>query len=243
MHRGKIECLDTDIFQLFLIIGEASSGAAQRESRPEHDRIADLFCRKLCFLDAVSDLAWDHRLTYRLAHLFKEFSVFSSLDGVCRSSEEFDPALGKNALAVELHREVEPCLAADPRDDSVRPLISENLCNIFKRKRLHIDFVRNGRVSHDRCRVGIAEYHLIPFLFQRETGLSARIVKLRCLADDDRPASDNKYLFDIFSFCHILFLFSVLRKPGRADVISLFILKCNSFFGNTSTIPFNEKGL
>ena len=202
MYRGKIERPDPYIFQLFFIAGEASSGAAESKRRSEHDRIADLFCCQLCFLNAVGDHARYHRLAYGLAHLFEELSVLGSLDGVCGSSEKLYSALGKNSLAVELHRKVESRLSADPRNDGVRPLISEYLRDIFKRERLHIYLVRNRCVGHDRRRVGVAEDHLVSLLLQRETGLCARVIELRSLADNDRAASYDKYLFDVFSFCH-----------------------------------------
>ena len=186
MHRRKIECLDADIFEFLFIVGKSAARSAERERRSQDYRISYVQSCLLCLFDAVCDLARDDRLAYGLAHLLEELSVLGSFDGIRRSSEKLYPALSQNALFVQLHGEVESRLSADTRDDGIRSLISQDLCDIFQSKRLHVYLVCYRCVRHDSSRIRVAEYYLIALFLQRQTRLSARVVKLRRLSDNDR---------------------------------------------------------
>ena len=63
----------------------------------------------------------------------------------------------------------------------------------FYCKRLNINTVCNIFICHNGCRIGVQKNNLQAFFFQRTAGLCSCIVKLCCLADDDRAGTNNKY--------------------------------------------------
>ena len=79
-------------------------------------------------------------------------------------SQKLCVAFGKDAFLFQLHSQIEPGLSANPGQNSVRPLFAHYFGNVFESQRLHVDLVRNGRIGHDRCRVGIAEDNFVTLL-------------------------------------------------------------------------------
>ena len=92
--------------------------------------------------------------------------------------------------------------------------MADDFCHIFQCKRLHINFICNGRVCHYSRRIGIAQDYFIPLFFQRKTCLCSRIIKFRCLSDYNRTRTNNQYFLYISSLCHVCF------PPFRIDTES-----------------------
>ena len=119
-HGRELQGVLHDLAKLLLVLGKTAARAAQRERGTEHDGIADVVRRFLRLLDAVSDLRGDDGLADAHAHLFELFAVFRHFDAFKRRSEQFNVAFVQNTAVRELHREVEPRLAAEGGDDGVR---------------------------------------------------------------------------------------------------------------------------
>ena len=205
MNRGKLEGIVSDFNEFLLVVRKAAAGAAERERRTEDYRVADIERSFLCLFDGVGDFRRNDRLADRLAHFLEELTVFRTFNTVAAGADQFDTALFQNALLLQLHREIQTGLSADARQDRIRTLIAQDLCDIFQCQRLHVYLVRDRCIGHDRRRVGVAENDLIAFLLQRKTRLGAGIVEFRCLTDDDRSGADDENLLKVCTFCHITY--------------------------------------
>ena len=204
IYGRKTECVSTNLDELFLIVSKSAAGTAKGECGTKNYGVADALCRFLSLVEVIGDLGGDNGLADGLAKLLEELAVLCSLDRLARSTEKLNAAFLENALLLELHCEVESGLSAYSGKDSIGTLIAKDLCDIFKCKRLHIDLVRNGGIGHNGRGVGVYEYDLVSFLFERETRLSARVVKFRSLTDYDRSRADNENFLQVCSFCHVL---------------------------------------
>ena len=201
-HGRELQGVLHDLAKLLLVLGKAAARAAQRERGTQHHGIADDLRRLLRLLDAVSDLRGNDRLAYAHAHLLKFFAVLRHFDTFKRRSEQFNVAFVQNTAVRELHREVEPRLAAKGGDDGVRALVADDPRDIFEGERLHIYLVRHHLVRHDGGGVGVGEHHFVALFLQGYARLRARIVELRRLPDDDGAGAYDQYLLYIRSLRH-----------------------------------------
>ena len=136
------------------------------------------------------------------AKILEQLTIFRALNAVAFCAEQLRTAFFENPFLFQLHREIQPRLAADARQNRVGTLVADDLGDIFERQRLHVDFVRDARIGHNRRGVGVAQDDLVPFLFERQTRLRARVIEFRRLTDNDRPRAYDKYLMNIRSFRH-----------------------------------------
>ena len=205
MHRRQLERVFQHRAAGRFVLGKAAAGAAQRESRTQHDGIADLPRDAQPVLDCVRDVRGQHRLAERFAQLFELLAVLRALDAAAFCTQQLGPALGEYALFFKLHRQIQSRLSADARQNGVRPFVADDFGDIFQRQRLHIHLVGDGGVRHNRGRIGVAEDDLVALLLQRQTRLRARVVELRSLSDDDWSGPGDKDLFDVRSLRHCPF--------------------------------------
>ena len=194
------------VFQLFRAllgsIRKAAACAAQGERRTQDDRITDFFCRFQSFFQFVYCHGRKHRFPQGFAQFFEKFPVLRPLDGTAVRTQEFHLALFQYPFLFKLHRKVQAGLSADSRQNRIRPFIPDNLRNVLQRQGLHVYLIRHGSIRHDGGRIGIAQDHLIPFLFQGKAGLCSRVVELSRLADHNRAGADDQHFPDISSFRH-----------------------------------------
>ena len=203
MHRRKTECLCTRFAKLFFVVGKTAARAAERKRRTQHHGVADRLGGLDRFVHAVCDARRDDRLADLLAQLLEQLSVLGTFDAAAVCAQQLHTALVEYAALLQLDGEIQSCLTADAGDDRVRPLQTQNTRDVFRRQRLHVYLVRNGRVCHDGRRIGIDEDDLVPFLAQGETRLRTRVVKFRRLSDHDGTGADDHNFFDVRSLCHI----------------------------------------
>ena len=139
-----------------------------------------------------------------LAHrVLEQLAVFGDLDRVDRRADQLDAVLLEHAVLGELDREVERRLAADGRQQRVRPLALDDRGEHFRRQRLDVGAVGELRVGHDRRRVAVDEDDLEPFGAQRLARLRAGVVELAGLPDDDRAGADDEDALDVGAFGHV----------------------------------------
>ena len=89
-------------------------------------------------------------------------------------------------MLLQLHGQVEGRLAAEGGKDGVWPLDFDHLLQRLPGERLDVGAVGRAWIGHDRGRVRVHEHHPIAILAEGFAGLSAGIVELAGLADDDR---------------------------------------------------------
>ena len=128
---------------------------------------------------------------YRLGKITKPFGFkgqvifFLDVDSP-EDYEELDSVFLELSLRVELHAEVESCLPAESREHTVRPLHLYDLRDSLFRQRLHVDFVGDAVVCHDRRRVAVDQYRLDTLFRYRLACLRPRVVELGSLSYNDR---------------------------------------------------------
>ena len=100
-----------------------------------------------------------------LTHFLEQFTVFCPLNTTAAGAEKFNAAFLQNALLLQLHRKIQTSLSANARNDRIRPLVSQNLSDIFQSQRLHVYLIGDGGIRHDRCGIGVTQDDLISFFF------------------------------------------------------------------------------
>ena len=138
----------------------------------------------------------DHRLLELLA-------VLGGGDGLGVGADHLRGARDADqAPLVELHRHVEPGLAAERRQHGVGPLPLDDPGEHLGRERLDVGAVGEVGVGHDRRRVGVGEHHPVALLAQHPAGLGAGVVELARLADDDRAGADDQDRLEVVAAGH-----------------------------------------
>ena len=205
MHRRQGEGVQTDLHQLFLVVGKAAAGAAQGEGGAQNHRVADALGSGLGLFQGIGDLGGDDGLADGLAQLLEQLPVLGPLDGGGGGAQQLYVAFLQHALLFQLHGQVQAGLAADAGNDGVGALIADNLGNVFQGQGLHIDLVGNGGVGHDGGGVRVAQHNLVALFLQSQAGLGAGVVKFGSLADDDGAGADDQNFLDVRSLCHCSF--------------------------------------
>ena len=147
-----------------------------------------------------------------------EFETMRDAAGNCIavcSMENVDPVGLEKALPVQLHRQRQARLAAQPRQHAVGLFLFDDVLHGLDRQRLQVDLVRQRLVGHDRGGVRVHQHHVYAGLLQHPAGLGPGVVKLRRLPDDDGAGADHQNLFDGFIQRHIITSFRRNREQGH----------------------------
>ena len=202
-------------FVIFAVVGNAAAGAAHGEGGADDGGQADFFQCFQCdgntcgevFLAVcvfgcgangrlgVFDAQTVHRLTEQLA-------ILGHFDGFALGADHLDAEFLQHAHFFEGERGVEAGLAAHGRQQRIGALFFDDLCHDLGGDRLDIGGVRKAGIGHDGCRVGVDEDDAVAFLFQRLARLSAGIVELAGLTDDNRPCTNDHDRLDVGSLWH-----------------------------------------
>ena len=161
MNGGKGKRIFRNFKKLLLVIGKTASGSSQCKCRPEHDRITDFVCGFFCLLDAFCNFRRQNGFAKLDTQLLEFFSVFRFFNAFKARAEQFDLTFLQDSFFIQLHRKIKAGLSADSGKNGVRSLVTENFGDIFKRERLHIYFIGNGSIRHNRSGVRIRKYDFI----------------------------------------------------------------------------------
>ncbi len=218
--RG-FEPAPADCLVILAVIGDAAAGAAQGEGRPDDRRQADLCQRIHGGPDACADVVLAVRPLRRaddggarvlqpdpLHRLAEQLAVLGHFDGGAVGADQLDPELLQDAHVGQRHGGVEPGLPAHRRQQRVGAFLLDDPGHHFRRDRLDVGCVRHLRIGHDGGGVRVDQDDPVALFLQRLAGLSAGIVELASLADDDGPRADDHDRGDVGAFRHKLF-------PGR----------------------------
>ena len=138
-------------------------------------------------------------LLHRLA---EQLAVLGLVDDLGAGADHLNAVLIEHARAVEAERGVERGLAAHGWQKRIRALLLDDLGDEVGRDRLDIGGVGDVGVGHDRGRVRVHQHDAIALFFQGLAGLSAGIVELAGLTDDDRARADDQDRLYVFALGH-----------------------------------------
>ena len=218
-QRGGQTALADDL-QLFLIINQTAAGAAHGVGRTQNDRVIQLLSDGQSLIHGVGDLASGH-LDAQLVHGLLELdAVLAALDGVHLNTDNLHVVLVQHTGGVQLGAQVQTGLATQVGQQGVRALLGNDLLQTLHVQGLNIGNISSFGVSHNGSGVGVDQHDLVTELAQSLTGLSAGVVKLTGLTNDDGARADDKNLIDISSLRHretllIHFPNSLLYSKGQ----------------------------
>ena len=181
---------------LLAAVCDSASRAAERECGTDNDGIADAVGNGEGILEGAGDIGGDGRLAYLLHGQLKELSVLRLVDSLgIRAYQAHAVALEK-ALLVQLARECQTRLSAEPCEQAVGALLLYYPLDRLNGQRLEIYLIGECAVGHDGSGVRVDENHVCPRLLEHAARLSARIVEFRRLTDNDGSGAYHKYLFN-----------------------------------------------
>ena len=180
------------------ILGEPSAVAAERERRA-HDRRDE---RVVELGERGHDRRRRHLEPARAHGLPEELAILCTSDHVDRRADELDAELVEDAVLPELDGEVERGLPAERRQERVGALAAQHRGHSLEVEGLDVRAVGEPGVGHDRRRVRVDDDRAVALLPEHLQRLTARVVELAGLADDDRPGSDDADRLDVVAPGH-----------------------------------------
>ncbi len=132
----------------------------------------------------------------------EELTVLGLVDGLGLGPDHLHAKGCQDALLVQGQCCVECRLAAHGRQQCVRPLLLDDFGDDLGRDGLDIGCIGQLRIGHDRSRVGVDQNDAIALGLERLAGLSAGIVELAGLTDDNGTRADDEDGLDICALRH-----------------------------------------
>src|ERR1700722_265839 len=205
MNRRKIEASGEDFHQLFAVVGDAAARATKCEAWANNYGKADLAGK----LDAIFQIIDERRFRNveadALHRIFEKQAVFSLLDGADLRADEDHVVLFEHAAVGQFNREVESGLAAYGwkygKTSAGRhfALHANNLFEIFARERLDVSAIGRLGIGHDSGWIRVGEHDFKALGLEGLASLSARVVELGVLADDDGAGAEDQDFRDVSS--------------------------------------------
>ena len=176
-------------------VRDAAAGAAERVGGPDDRGQADELQR----LDRLVVVGDDHRLRASARRSRRASARKSSRSSALRIASSGVPSrrtlyFSRTPPRASFDGQVEAGLAAERRQQAVRPLALDDARDDVDVERLDVDDVGDVLVGHDRRRVGVDEDGDDAFFAHGLAGLRAGVVELGGLADDDRAGADDEHL-------------------------------------------------
>ncbi len=169
----------------------------------------------------VCDFACGHFDAQAVHGLLECHAVLAAFDGVDLDTDDLHAVFLEDALLVQLRGQVEARLAAEVRQDGVGTLVFDDLDHALDIERLDVGHIGHAGIRHDRGRVRVDENDFVTELPQGLAGLSAGIVELAGLTDDDRARSDDHHLLDVCPSWHVVIPL-VFYGETEADAVRKF---------------------
>jgi hypothetical protein len=169
-----------------------SPGAsAEHVRRPDHDRIADLFCDLARFRRIARNAALRLAQPQLADQLVESVAVFREINGVRRRAED------RHVRAFQRFGELKRRLAAELHDHPMQRAIAalgiDDLDHVFGRQRFEIKPIRSVVVGRHGLRIAIDHDGLVANFLQCEAGMAAAIVELDALPDTVWPAAEDHH--------------------------------------------------
>ena len=201
--RRHVESAPRDGLQFLAVVGDAPSGAPEREGGPDDERVGADVLRDLQNLvdrvggSRVGDLQAD------IDHdLLEQGSILAPLDRLGIGPDQSDSVFFQHAVVDEFHRRIQRGLAAKGGKEGVGLFPLDDFLDDRRGDRFDIGPVGKLRIGHDRGRIGIHQHHLVSFLRQRLARLHPRVIELAPLTDHDGSGADQQDFVDGGVFGH-----------------------------------------
>ena len=214
--RRQVETAGADFLELFTVVGDAATGTAHGEGRADDAREANLLQHAVRFFHVVGDAGNRAGQADVLHRLVEARTVFGLVDSVGIGTDHLDAELLQHAVLFQVQRAVQRGLATHGRQQGVGAFLLDDLGHSGPLDRLDVGGVSHRRVGHDGGRVGVHQDDAETFFLQRLARLSAGVVELAGLADDDGAGAEDQDTFDVCTFWHFFSLESVGQSAGLA---------------------------
>ena len=208
---------------------------AQHIGRADHQRIANTPCNFKGFRIGMGN-AVDRLLETKIVEQFLEpLAIFGQINGVGRGAQDRD-ALGFQRVG-QFQRRLPAELHDHPVQRAVFLLDAQDFKDMFQCERFEIQPVRSVVISADRLGVAVDHDRFIARVGQRETGVTAAVVKLDPLPDPVRTAAQNDHFLAI---ARAGLAFHIAHRGGFVG--GIHIRRLGLEFGGTGINPL-EAGL
>ena len=196
-----------DAVKIRLVVCDAGSSATHREGRAYDDWVLEVVDGGEALLHRVahetaSGLGRETRVVDRGDDVLELLAILPRLDRFDIGADELDVVALENTRCVQRHRAVERRLPAERGQQRVRALFGDDLLDVLRSDRLDVGRVGELGVGHDRRRVAVDQHHAKALGLEHAARLSARVVELARLPDDDRPRADHHDRAKIFTTRH-----------------------------------------
>ncbi len=201
-HGGEFETVTGFFEKLLLVVGNPCAAATENERRSDHQRIADIGGDPERFGHRPGVPGPRHLHPHTLHRLLEEPAILRLVDGLQVGSDHLHAMAVEYTGPSEVACNIQGRLASQSGEKGVRPLPGDDLGHDLFGYRLYVRGVGKLGVCHDRGRIRVDEDHLVAMGAQNLRRLSARVVELTGLADDDRPGADDQNAFNVGAFWH-----------------------------------------
>ena len=213
-HR-RVETAPDDLLELGAVVGDAAADPAEREGGSNHDqRQADLVRRSpRPRRSSVPTVHCGARLRSPMASttLAELVAVLRAVDRLAASADHLDAVLARGCPRPS-SAQAQFSAVCPPRVGSRAsigvPLVAArargSCVTASADDRLEVGPIREGRIGHDRRRVGVDEDDPVALLPEGLARLRSRIVELAALTDDDGTGPDDEYRVNVVSSWHRL---------------------------------------
>ena len=202
-HRREFQASFGNFVELFAIIRDAASSAAQRESRPDNERIpSDSLCRRPRLVQRVGCAAnWNVQPDGN-HQVFENLPVFAAFNRFGIGADHFEAEFFQSAAPKQRHGGVQSGLAAERRKKNEFPfranplhfinLARDDFLHALRCDRFDVRSVGKLGIRHDRGRIRVYQDNAIAFFLERFASLRARIIEFAGLPNDDRAGADDE---------------------------------------------------
>ena len=199
----ELQALAHDGDELLVGVCDAAAGAAEGKARTQHAGVAHALGDGLGVFHAVG-IARARDLQADLGHgLVKELAVLATLDSGKVAADHLDAVLVQRTVLRQLDGGVEAGLTTQCGQQRIRTLLFDHALDKLGGDGLDIGAVGKTRVGHDGRRVGVDQDDLKAILLEHLAGLSAGVVKLAGLTNNDGPRTNNEDALDVSTFRHV----------------------------------------
>ena len=200
--RRQLEALGHDAHEIVLVVGDAAARAAERERRPEHNRVPDVRHDGARIVDGVR-IARARRFDAQLVHaLVEEPSVLAATYGGEVAPYHLDAVTLERTGFGKLDGDVQRRLTPERGEQRIGPLAFDDLLDGRRGDGLDVRAVGQVGIGHDGGGVAVHEDDAVALLAQHLARLCARVVELTRLPDNDRARPDDENCADVSPFRH-----------------------------------------
>ena len=229
--RAVVQAALDDGPELFLVERDPAAGAAKGEPGADDHRVgADLALHAQRLVQRPRRAALGHFEPDFLHGLLEEQAFLGASDDLGFGADHFDLVPGQDAAVVQGHGQVQGGLTPDGRQERIRPFAGNDGLEHGYGERFDVGALGELRVGHDGGRIAVDEDDLVPLFAQGLAGLSARVVELAGLADDDGAGADQQDFRDVVASRH------------AGDILSLGLAKVAGL-SNTRGFRFRVSGV